>query len=284
MPPPRVSFPVFERDYYIGILEVDRVFGNFQNAQSLSFDGFGDVYIADADAPGIYKFTRKGDSLRSVIGVGSSHGQFDSPSDIDALLTNSIAVADKNNHRIEIYSRDLIWQASIGGHLLGSKIQFGSPMAVRAASSGYFYLIDGENRRLIGVNPTTGIQQPINTNGSTLGLDLRPQSIAIDAGEYVNVADANFRAIINFNNALSPIKQIRFSPANEARLTTSEDNLIVFDSRSNTIRLFNFRDLSYLGSYSLPKEARNAVMVTLHNDLFYVLCKDRVVVCSIHRT
>ena len=180
MPPPRVSFPVFERDYYIGILEVDRVFGNFQNAQSLSFDGFGDVYIADADAPGIYKFTRKGDSLHSVIGVGSSHEQFDSPSDIDALLTNSIAVADKNNHRIEIYSRDLIWQASIGGHQPGSKIQFGSPMAVRAASSGYFYLIDGENRRLIGVNPTTGIQQPINTNGSTLGLQFMLAEMEID--------------------------------------------------------------------------------------------------------
>src|SRR5690348_10413289 len=94
----------FESDNFIDELKVQYLFGNFINAEAMSIDAFGNIYVADAGAPGIYKFDAQGDSIRGVIGFGREHNQFDGPADIDASLTNSVAVADRNNHRIEIYS------------------------------------------------------------------------------------------------------------------------------------------------------------------------------------
>src|SRR5205085_2922639 len=94
-------------------------------------------------------FTSSGDSLRGVAGFGSEHNQFDDPRDVDASLTNSVAVADRNNHRIEIYSKDLIWQTTISGHQTGSRFQFGYPSAVKVSSVGNYIVLDEENKRAV---------------------------------------------------------------------------------------------------------------------------------------
>ncbi len=279
--PPHSTTTIFERDTYIGSLKVVRTFGHFTEAASLSFDGLGDLYVVDSKAPGIYKFSSSGDSLHAIIALGSAHGQFDAPADIDASLTNAVAVADKNNNRIELYSRDLIWQASIEGHRPASGIQFSYPIAVRAAPSGYYYIIDAESSRLLALDPVRGLQQEITTRGSSLGLTMKPQSIAIDAGEYIDVADANFRSLLQFNNTLTPITQIKFSPANTSRLSTNGEELLVFEPNANTVRLFNFRELRYDGSYSLPSAALDAVAIYTHGNYFYILTKKEVIVCTV---
>src|SRR6476659_10174322 len=51
-------------DVFIGEMKIKKVFGNFINAQALSIDAFGNIYVADAGAPGIYKFNVNGDSIR----------------------------------------------------------------------------------------------------------------------------------------------------------------------------------------------------------------------------
>ena len=68
----------------------------------MSIDAFGNIYVADRGAPGIFKFNLHGDSIHAVIGFGEEHDQFDGLCDVDASLTNSVAVADRNNNRIEI--------------------------------------------------------------------------------------------------------------------------------------------------------------------------------------
>ncbi|HYM20115.1 MAG TPA: NHL repeat-containing protein [Candidatus Kapabacteria bacterium] len=277
----RPALPTFDEDHFLGSLTSDRTFGHFSDASSFSFDGFGNIYVADNAAQGIYKFSPDGDSLRAVFGTGSAHGQFDSPSDIDALLTNSVVVADKNNDRIEIYSHDLIYQATIEGHKPGSAISFGYPENVRCGSTGYYYIIDGENHRLLSVNPAAGTMQVIGGSNSTPGIDLRPVSIAVDAGEYVATADANFGRLLVFNNSYLPVNQWRYRYANQTRLTATDDEIISFDANSNVIRTFASHDLAYHGSYQLPPSIVNPVMAAKAGGKFYILSKDRIVVCSI---
>lgn len=279
---PRLSIPVFEKDQFIGTLTVKRSFGHFIDASALSFDQFGDLYVTDGGGNGLYKFNRKGDSLAAVVAQGHDHGQFDRPLGVDASLTNSVAVADRNNYRIEVFSRDLIYQSTIEGHAPGSQIQFGYPSAVCRSTTGYYYVIDGERHRLIAFNPATGVQRAFTTVADEHHYELFPRDIALDAGEYVAVADVNSGGIKLFNSTGSTVKEVRYRPASEARITVSDNDLVAFDHVANTVRLFDFRELTYAGSYSLPQELKNAVTVVKRDDELYVLTKDKVVVCSIH--
>lgn len=278
---PKLSFPTFEKDVFIGTISVERSFGHFTSASALSFDAFGDLYVSDDGGNGLYKFTRKGDSLHALIGGGQGHGQFYRPMDVDASLTNSVAVADRNNYRIEIFSRDLIWQNTIEGHSTGSQIQFGYPSEIRRGATGYYYVLDGERHRVLAFNPASGAQKTLASTTGEHGYDIFPRSFAIDGGEYIDIADVNSTSLISLNNTGTIVKKVRYRPAGEARITCDGDELVAFDNASNTIRLFDFRELTYSGSFSLPKQISDAVMVVRRDDLFYILTKDKVVVCSI---
>ncbi len=270
----------FEKDTFSGTLKIQRQFGNFINANAISIDAFGNVYVVDEGAPGVYKFNTHGDSIRGVIALGKEHNQFDEPKDIDASLTNSVAVADRNNHRIEIYSKDLIWQATISGHITGSKIQFGYPLAVRASSAGNYYIIDGENKRAISIQPESGLQQVISLSGTTTGVELNPISLALAGNEFITIADANSRSLIIFNNAYLPQSRIRYNEIHDAKLSSSENVLYAFDKNSSIIRVFDVNDLSYKVSLALPPEAYHTVAVFVYKGEYYILTKEKVIVCS----
>ena len=270
----------FEKDKFDGALKIQRQFGNFINANAISIDAFGNVYVVDEGAPGVYKFNSKGDSIRGVIALGKEHNQFDEPKDIDASLTNSVAIADRNNHRIEIYSKDLIWQASIEGHNVGSKIQFGYPLAVSTSSAGNYYIIDGENKRALSIQPENGSQQVISLSGTTTGVELNPVSLALAGNEFVTIADANSRSLIIFNNAYLPQSRIRYSEINSIKLSSSENLIYAFDKNSNIVRAFDANDLSYKSSLALPEGANHAIAIFVYKDEYYILTKEKVIVCS----
>lgn len=276
----RSSSNSFEQDKITGTLKIERQFGNFTDAQAISIDAFGNIYVADAGAPGVFKFNSKGDSIRSVRGIGKGHDQFDEPCDIDASLTNSVAVADRNNHRIEIYSKDLIWQAAIAGHEAGSKIRFGYPLAVRAASAGNYFIIDGENKRAISIQPENGSQQIITTSGTESAAEMNPLSLALAGNEFVTIADGNSRSLIIFNNAYLPQSRIRYEGINNTKLSSSENFIYVLDKKTNIVRVFDAGDLSYKVSYVLPFGVNHAAAIFVYKEGFYILTKEKVIVCS----
>ena len=259
---------------------VEREFGIFSDARAISIDAFGNIYILDAAAPGIYKYSNKGDSLRSVLGFGSGHNQFDSPRDIDATLTNSVAVADRNNHRIEIYSKDLIWQATISGHEAGSKIVFGYPEVVRAAPAGNIYIIDCENKRALNIQPERGTQQVITSSGTESGIEMNPVSLTLSGNEFVTIADVNSSSLISFNDAFLLQSRFRVAEINDAHLCSSENAIYLFSKNTNVIRIFDSNDLSYKSSYVLPANVNHANAIFVYKDEYYILTKNKVVVCS----
>ncbi len=270
----------FEKDTFSGTLRVQRQFGNFINASAISIDAFGNVYVVDEGAPGVYKFNTKGDSIRGVIALGKEHNQFDEPKDIDASLTNSVAIADRNNHRIEIYSKDLIWQATISGHISGSKIQFGYPLAVRASSAGNYYIIDGENKRAVSIQPENGSQQAISLSGTTTGAEMNPLSLALAGNEFLTIADANSHSLIIFNNAYLPQSRIRYNEIHNIKLSSSDNIIFAFTKNTNIIRVFDANDLSYKVSYVLPENLNHAVAMFVYKGEYYILTKEKVIVCS----
>lgn len=269
----------FTHDIFIGELKPGKVFGNFTNATALSVDAFGNIYIVDAAAPGIFKFDANGDSLRGIVGFGKAHNQFDGPSDIDASLTNSVAIADRNNHRIEIYSKDLIWQASIEGHIAGGNIHFGYPSVSKASPSGNYYIIDNENKRALCIQPATGRQTVISVSGTESGATMNPGSLSVDQNEFITIADLNSSSIVLFNNALLPEKRIPYIPNREATLFSSDNILYSYDKNSNILQLFDAASLVYTGSLKLP-ETNQLVAFSVYKNAYYILTKEHVIRCS----
>ncbi|MDP4220293.1 MAG: hypothetical protein Q8896_07635 [Bacteroidota bacterium] len=270
----------FGNDTYIGSLRVERTFGHFTSGQAISIDAFGNIYVVDGAAPGIYKFNFKGDSLHAVIAFGKEHDQFDEPLDIDASLTNAVAVADRNNHRIEIYSKDLIWQAGISGHEEGSKIRFGYPLAVRAGSAGNFFIIDGENKRVLSIQPANGSQQVITTSGTESGVAMNPKALALNGNEFITIADANSSSLNTFNNAYLLQSRIRYEGVADISLASSEDMILVLSRAESAIRLFDAATLSYKGSLRLPAEVNHPLAIGVYKGEYFILTKENVVVCS----
>ncbi len=274
------SLKEFENDVVLGKLIPQKNFGNFIDAKAISIDAFGNIYIADAGAPGVFKFNQHGDSLRAVIALGKEHDQFDEPLDLDASLTNSVAVADRNNNRIEMYSKDLIWQASIGGHESGSKIKFGYPLAVRAASAGNYFIIDGENKRALSIQPENSSQQVVTTSGTESGTEMNPVSITLAGNEFVTIADAASRSLIIFNNVYLPQARVRYADVQNVKLSSSENVIYALDKNAKVIRLFDGNDLSYKGSLAIPESANHVVAVFVYKNSYYILTKEKLVVCS----
>jgi hypothetical protein len=283
-------------DKFLGDLQIKKEFGNFINAQAMSIDAFGNIYVVDAGAPGVYKFNSNGDSIRGVIGFGKEHNQFDDPRDVDASLTNSIAIADRNNHRIEIYSKDLIWQSTITGHESGAKIQFGYPSTIRLSSAGNYYLIDGENKRALRIQPENNSQKIITTSGTESGAEMSPLDLAVSDNEYITIVDRNSSSLITFNNALLAQKRIMYNGIQNIKLLSANNLLYVMDKNENVIRIveaftMNRLDdiscyliinasLAYIGSYKLPHFANQFTAFSVYKDAYYLLTKEKVIVCS----
>ncbi|MEP7234210.1 MAG: hypothetical protein ABI778_02830 [Ignavibacteriota bacterium] len=273
---------IFERDLFVGSLEAEKQFGNFADAQSLSIDAFGNIYVVDRGSPGVYKFNPQGDSLRSVVGFGKDHDQFDGPGDIDASLTNSVVVADRNNNRLEIFSKDLLWQASISGRNVGSKIQFGYPLEAKAGQSGNYFLLDGENKRALSVQPATGTQQVITISGAESGAGLNPVSLALEENEFIVLADANSRSLLLFNNALLLRAGVPFMHAPRSSVFSDGNMIYALEKDAGVIRIFDGSDLFYQGSISLPEKVNPVAAVRVYKGVWFILTKKNVIRCEMN--
>jgi hypothetical protein len=248
-------------------LLVSQTFGRFQDAVAISTDQFGNTYVVDRGGPAVIKYNERGDSLGVISGFGREQYQFDMPSDIDARLTNSILIADHNNHRIERYTRDFAYSATIErrqGDL--EQLRFGYPTQVAADDAGNFYLLDGENKRVLRVNSNMRLERIIGayTSGSSpTGTLINPTKLAVDGSENLIVYDESSRALIvydNLGNVLKRRDQISplTSPNAVRALATISDTLFVLQSVNDQhrIRLFHTGSLTSLGIWELLIEGK----------------------------
>jgi hypothetical protein len=248
-------------------LLVSQQFGRFQDAVALSTDQFGNTYVIDRGAPAIIKYNERGDSLGVISGFGREQYQFDMPSDIDARLTNSILIADYNNHRIERYTRDFAYSATLQRRQNDQEqLSFGYPTQVSADDASNFYLIDGENKRVLRVGTGMRVEKIVGayTNATSAnGVLVNPTKIAVDGYENLMVYDEASRALVvydNLGNVLKRRDQITslISPSSIKALAARSDTLFALVSaRTGTsIWLFHTATLTRLGVWELMMEGQ----------------------------
>jgi len=124
-------------------------FGDFDNASSFYINPAGYIFVTDIDTDEIYVLDTLGNMIHSIGGYGWRNSAFDTPVDIfaDALR---IFVADKNNHRIQRFDKNLnfIFEVSTRESEIEEE-RFGYPLSAVISNLGDIFILDSENSRII---------------------------------------------------------------------------------------------------------------------------------------
>ena len=131
------------------------VFGNYGTSDSLNkpwgvtCDNSGLVYVADRLNNRIMIYTIDGNVVGSIgFGKGDGDGQLNLPSGVcyDQIYQR-IIVADKDNHRIQVFSPNGRFLFKFG-KLGGENGEFNYPWDVSTNSQGFIAVSDGKNHRV----------------------------------------------------------------------------------------------------------------------------------------
>lgn len=101
----------------------------------IAFGPDGTLYVADGyGASRIHRFSADGTPLGAWGEPGGGPGQFSTPHGIWVLADGRVAVADRENNRVQVFDADGRWLADWGDHH--------KPMSVHGAPGGGLYVTD----------------------------------------------------------------------------------------------------------------------------------------------
>ncbi|MFZ2323209.1 MAG: NHL repeat-containing protein [Ignavibacteriaceae bacterium] len=181
--------------------------GHFNMTSSFYVTPNGLFYITDTANDEIYLLDTLGNLTKTFGGYGWSENSFDDPMDVFADPL-AVYVADKNNHRIKRFDKNLNYISSLYKRESDDpQVNFGYPLSCATSNQGELYLIDSENKRALKFDFNGNFQQ--NFGG-------------FDAGEFM------------LNNPL----QLAIASNNNIFII-DEDNILVFDQYGNGIHKIN---------------------------------------------
>ena len=106
------------------------------------------VYVAEWGNNRISIFTLEGQLIRTIGSQGSGPGQFSNPTAPAISPDGDMYVADKNNHRIQVFNSDGVYQREFGGG------QLKYPYDILITADGRVLVADYGNNRVVIFNTT----------------------------------------------------------------------------------------------------------------------------------
>jgi hypothetical protein len=256
--------------------EFNKSIGRFNKASSFYITANGLIYIADSGRDEIVLMDTLGNQMRTFGGYGWNQNSFDDPADVFADPLN-IYVADKNNHAIKRFDKNLNYIYSFFTRESEfSQEQFGYPLSCATSNQGDLFLIDSENKRIMKFDLFGNFI--LNFGGFDAGkYQLSdPTQLAISSSNNIFVIDGSDIIIFdNFGNGTNSIsinksiKSIRI--LFDQLIICAEDEIYYSNLRSLDSKLIK---LDLFGLDILP-EIISAIKM---NNVLYVLCEDELLV------
>ena len=178
---PVVSFAQeFQLEYKIG---------QFKNASSFYINPAGFIYVTDITTDEVTAIDTLGNFLNKIGGYGWRESALDNPADISADALK-VFVADKNNHRIQRFDKNLNYNFQIFTH--NSDIEeerFGYPLSAVMSNQGDVFILDSENSRIVKFDIFGNFVQ--NFGGYDYGgyALLKPKQLAVSRQNNIFVID-----------------------------------------------------------------------------------------------
>lgn len=262
---------LFPQYYYYEI-----AFGKFKSASSFHINPSGHIFVTDNVTHEVYKLDTLGNLLKSNGGFGWDDAAFDEPADVFATDL-SVFVADKNNHRIQRFDRDLNFISKLVRRESTNRNEiFGYPMGVTTSNQGDLFILDSENNRVLKFDLFGNFVTDMGGFDAGNYVLTKPKRIAISRNNNIFVLDKNGLIIFDFfGNGIGKIEtgeeftniRIIFN-----YLTINDTkNVWISDLRSSesTLKILN------LSGYDELKEIRSSF---LFNNKLYVLSRNEIVV------
>ncbi|MDX9758568.1 MAG: NHL repeat-containing protein [Bacteroidota bacterium] len=195
------------------LVEIHR-FGDFVSAEALSADQFGNVFIVDAGTSTLRKFDLRGRLLAETGGPGWDNQQFDRPTGLDARPGITVYVADMGNSRVSRFDRDLNFMATQRGDDGTIDPGFGYPLDVVQSSLEQFFVLDGENARVLALRGLNSVERVFGGIESGEGRLKDPVALASDGSRLLYVLESD-RVVVfdHFGSYLRQFGHGRFSDA-----------------------------------------------------------------------
>lgn len=247
---------------------VDREFGAFDDAVSLSVGAAGDLLILDAGKNELLQFSRAGDLMKTIGGRGWGDLEFDSPTDVSASFALNVYVADYNNRRVQRFDRKMNFvQSFTADNTVPALSGSFYPRAVAISTQGELFVVESDGRRILKFDPSQHMEREFGGFNAGAGALVNPRDIAVTPDGKVIVLDqqriveydtyANFLSSFQLDSlnapsslslagngliVVSPNKIVAYSLGGEKKYEIGEQSLIGVEGQEE------FRDAGVFGS------------------------------------
>jgi hypothetical protein len=215
-------------------------FGDFQSAHSIAVDQFGHIFISDAGASLLRKYSIRGELLAEVGGPGWGGSRFDQLRGVDASLGIAVYAADHANRRIVRLDREL----NIIGSLSGESVtpSFGYPVDVVASSFETLYILDSENARVVAVDGFNSVSRVFGGMDAGSGRLRDPVAMAVGGSDMLYVLESQRVVAFDlfggyrFHFGQDVLRDARGISAGDGRvLVVTDSELYIFSAAGETI-------------------------------------------------
>jgi len=268
-----VGTNVFSQKY-----QFENKIGHFVNASSFYINSAGFIYVSDINTNEITAIDTLGNLLKKIGGFGWRQSAFDNPADIyaDAL---KVYVADKNNHRIQRFDKNLNFNFQILTRQSEvEQEQFGYPLSAVMSNQGDIFILDSENSRIIKFDIFGNFLQ--NFGGYDYGNYAlqKPVQLAVSMKNNIFVIDGNqiiiFDQYGNGNGKISGKEEFRSIRIIFEWLTvTSKDKIYTANLRSPEMSL---KEVLLEGM----EDNLDIVSALIFNNKLYILSKKEILIFS----
>ena len=210
---------------------VDRTFGEFENAISLSMDAAGKLFVLDAGKNSLMEYSANGELLKTIGGRGWGDLEFDSPTDICANFALDIYVADYNNRRIQRFDRTMnLVQSIMKENSMPSMNGAFYPRACALSSQGELFVVESDGRRILKFTPSQQLEREFGSFNAGAGVLREPRDIAVTPEGRVLVLDDH--RIVEFDTFANYITSIPLdSVYSPGSISIAGNAMIVIDPR-----------------------------------------------------
>ena len=166
----------------------------FLYARGIAVDKEHNIFVSDYGRSCVYKLDKDGNQLKVIGKCGIGNGEFNDPRGV-AVIGDYVFVCDKNNHRIQVFSRELEFVKVIGSR--GTRNgQFENVCDVSQDEAGNLYVCDFGNHRIQVLNNEGKFLYSFSTKGKGKGQLDGPAGVCV-SDQFVYVSEcANDRVSV----------------------------------------------------------------------------------------
>ena len=191
----------------------------------------GAIFVTTIEKHEVHKFTKNGDLIKTIGGLGSQPGQFNFPNGLRVSRRSELYICDSNNDRIQIFDLDLNFK-----RVLGTDSSFQVPNDVDFDRNGNIYILCERKAHIQVLSPA---EKLLHTIGSERGnLFYRPVSLVFyKEFMYVTEVGSHRVSVVTTSGELVALFGEGYLQIPEG-ITIDEDGYVYVTSHQTKILIF----------------------------------------------